>query len=128
MSFLEIVCISIGLAMDAFAVAICKGLSMKKIDYKKAIIIGLYFGIFQATMPIIGYFCGVTFENIVKSFDHWIAFVLLSSIGGKMLRESFDNQRGGYNGSVEFKAMLVLSIATSIDALACRFNICFFKG
>lgn len=127
MSLVEVLFISIGLAMDAFAVAICKGLSMKKIDYKKAIIIGLYFGIFQAIMPVIGYFCGVTFESIVKSIDHWIAFILLSFIGSKMVKESFDEQRGGYNGGVEWKAMLVLSIATSIDALVCRFNICFLK-
>lgn len=127
MGFLEIIFISIGLAMDAFAVAVCKGLSMKKMNYKKAIIIGLYFGIFQALMPVIGYYCGITFENSVKSVDHWIAFILLSFIGWKMIKESFDTQRGGYNGSVDFKAMVVLSIATSIDALACRNNFFFSK-
>ena len=127
MSFLELTFISIGLAMDAFAVAICKGLSMKKMSYKKAIIIGLYFGLFQAMMPVLGYFCGVTFQNIVRVIDHWIAFILLGSIGGKMIKESFDTQRGNYNGSVDFKAMFVLSIATSIDALACRNNFCIFE-
>lgn len=127
MNFLEIIFISIGLAMDAFAVSICKGLSMKKMSCKKAIIIGLYFGTFQALMPIIGYFCGVRFEKEVKFIDHWIAFILLGFIGRKMIKESFDTQRGGYNGSVDFKAMLVLSIATSIDALACRNNFCFLK-
>lgn len=127
MSFFDIILISIGLAMDAFAVSICKGLSMKKINYKNSIIIGLYFGLFQAIMPAIGYYFGITFEKIVKAIDHWIAFLLLGCIGGKMIKESSDIKRGGYNGSVEFKSMLVLSIATSIDALACRNNICFFR-
>ena len=127
MGFLEIILISIGLAMDAFAVAICKGLSMRKMSYKKAVVIGLYFGIFQALMPVIGYFCGATFEWIAKKIDHWIAFLLLGFIGGKMIKESFEPQRGGYNESIDFKAMMVLSIATSIDALACRNNFCVFK-
>lgn len=123
----EIILISIGLAMDAFAVSICKGLSMKKMSIKKAIIIGLYFGGFQASMPVIGYFLGATFQNIVTKIDHWIVFALLSFIGGKMIKESFSSKRGGYSSSVEFKGMLVLAIATSIDALAVGITFAFLN-
>ena len=80
MGIIELILLSIGLGMDAFAVSICKGISMKKIDWKKACIIGLYFGGFQAIMPVIGYFLGSTFENIITNFDHWIAFFLLAII------------------------------------------------
>lgn len=127
MGLTEIILISIGLAMDAFAVAICKGLSMKKMSIKKAIIIGLYFGVFQALMPIIGYFFGATFQNIVTAIDHWIVFVLLSFIGGKMIKESLSCKRGNYNASVDLKAMLVLAIATSIDALAVGITFAFLN-
>ena len=133
MSVLEIALIGIGLAMDAFAVAICKGLSMKKIDWKKALIIALYFGFFQAIMPVIGYFLGTTFESFVVQIDHWIAFFLLAFIGGNMIKESFDDELEKCNDDVSFKTMIILaiattyldnteliilSIATSIDALA----------
>lgn len=91
MGILEILLIAIGLAMDAFAVSICKGLSMKKMNWKKAIIVGIYFGVFQALMPVIGYYLGTTFESLVTKVDHWIAFILLALIGGKMLKEAFDN-------------------------------------
>ncbi len=93
MGFSEIILISIGLAMDAFAVSICKGLSMKKMSIKKAIIIGIYFGIFQAIMPVIGYFCGATFQHVAKKIDHWIAFILLGLIGVKMIKESFETRK-----------------------------------
>ena len=92
MSILEIGLIGLGLAMDAFAVSVCKGLSMKKFDIKKMIIIGLYFGLFQFLMPIIGYFLGSSFEEIVKSVDHWIAFTLLGLIGISMIKDSFDDE------------------------------------
>ena len=104
--------------MDAFTVSICKGLSMKKMNWKKAIIVGLYFGIFQALMPIIGYFLGSTFEDLVTHIDHWIAFVLLVAIGGNMLKEAFANNSENCNDNVDFKTMSILAIATSIDALA----------
>ena len=94
MEFLEIILVSIGLAMDAFAVSICKGLSMKKMSIKKAIIIGLYFGSFQALMPVMGYLFGATFQNVVTKIDHWIAFILLGFIGGKMIKESFETRKG----------------------------------
>lgn len=118
MGSIEIILISLGLAMDAFAVAICKGLSMKKIDWKKALIIALYFGFFQAIMPVIGYFLGTTFESFVVQIDHWIAFFLLAFIGGNMIKESFDDELEKCNDDVSFKTMIILAIATSIDALA----------
>ncbi len=118
MGGLEILLIAIGLAMDAFAVSICKGLSMKKMSWKKAIIVGLYFGIFQALMPVIGYFLGSTFEGLVTKIDHWIAFGLLTIIGINMLKEAFGKSEEKLNDNVDFKTMAVLSIATSIDALA----------
>ena len=85
MELIEIAVIGIGLSMDAFAVSICKGLSMKKIDWVKVIIISLYFGIFQAIMPIFGYFLGSTFSFMIQKIDHWVAFILLSAIGGLLL-------------------------------------------
>lgn len=118
MGILEILLISIGVAMDAFAVAICKGLAMRKMDWKKAIIIGLYFGIFQALMPVLGYFLGTTFEQFITSIDHWIALVLLSAIGINMVKEAFDKESEECNEDVDVKTMLVLAVATSIDALA----------
>lgn len=127
MGILELLLIAIGLAMDAFAVSICKGLAMKKMNWKKAIIVGLYFGIFQALMPVIGYFLGTTFESLVTKVDHWIAFILLAFIGGKMLKEAFDNNSAGYNDSVNFKTMVVLAIATSIDALAVGITFAFLQ-
>ena len=119
MGLVEIILIAVSLAMDAFAVSICKGLSMKKMDWKKAIIIGLYFGIFQAGMPVIGYFLGVGFEESIKFVDHWIAFGLLAFIGGNMIKEALSkNDEDEVDDSVDFKTMIVLAIATSIDALA----------
>lgn len=118
MGTIEILLISIGLAMDAFAVSICKGLSKKKMNWKNAIIIGLYFGIFQAGMPILGYFLGSTFERFITNIDHWIAFTLLTGIGFDMLKEAFSKESENSNDKVDFKTMIILSIATSIDALA----------
>ncbi len=116
MGIIEIILIAVGLAMDAFAVSICKGLSMPKMDWKKAGIIGLYFGGFQALMPTIGYFLGVGFEDKIKSIDHWIALILLSIIGINMIREAFSNEEEA-DDKIVFKTMIVLAIATSIDAL-----------
>lgn len=118
MGAIEILLISIGLAMDAFAVSVCKGLAMKKMSWKKAIIIGLYFGAFQAIMPTIGFFLGTTFERFITNVDHWIAFILLVGIGINMVKEAFDKESENRNDDVDVKTMLVLSIATSIDALA----------
>ena len=118
MGAIEILLISIGLAMDAFAVSVCKGLAMKKMSWKKAIIIGLYFGAFQAIMPTIGFSLGTTFERFITNVDHWIAFILLVGIGINMVKEAFNKESENRNDNVDVKTMLVLSIATSIDALA----------
>lgn len=127
MGIVEILLIGVGVAMDAFAVSVCKGLSMKKLDLKKAIIIALYFGVFQALMPTIGYFLGVTFQDLVTSIDHWIAFLLLSFIGGNMIKEAFSDDCENCNDNVDFKTMVVLAIATSIDALAIGITFAFLK-
>ena len=117
MGLLELVLIAVGLAMDAFAVSVCKGLSMSKMEWKKAVVIGLYFGGFQALMPLIGYILGVGFEDKIKSLDHWIAFVLLVFIGMNMIKEAFEIKEES-NDKIDFKTMIILGIATSIDALA----------
>ena len=127
MEIIELLLIAIGLAMDAFAVSICKGLAMKRMNWKNAVIVGIYFGVFQALMPVIGYFLGTTFENLVTKIDHWIAFILLVLIGGKMIKEAFDNNAEGYSDSVNFKTMLVLAIATSIDVLAVGITFAFLQ-
>ena len=127
MELFEIIVIAIGLAMDAFAVSVCKGLSMKKIDWKKAIIIAVYFGAFQALMPVFGYFLGSTFSAFVQKVDHWIAFILLSIIGVNMIKESTDDEVEKRNDNVDFKTMVVLAIATSIDALAVGVTFAFFE-
>ena len=127
MTIIEIILIAIGLAMDAFAVSICKGLSMKKMSWKKALIVGAYFGIFQGLMPVIGYFLGSTFEALVTQIDHWIAFILLTLIGANMLKEAFGKECESCNDSVDFKTMIMLAIATSIDALAIGISFAFLK-
>lgn len=104
--------------MDAFAVSICKGLAMKKISLKKALIIGLWFGGFQAFMPTIGYLLGTRFESYVTNIDHWIAFVLLALIGANMIKEALSKDEEPADDSVGFRVMFLLAIATSIDALA----------
>ena len=124
----ELIVLSLGLGMDAFAVSICKGLSMKKMNWKKALIIGLYFGGFQAIMPVLGYFLSKGFENFVTSIDHWIAFILLSIIGGKMVKDAFSLENSeNCNEDVGFKTMIVLAIATSIDALAVGITFAFLS-
>lgn len=126
MNFLTILTIAAGLSMDAFAVSVCKGISIKKPDWKQAVTAGLWFGVFQAAMPLAGYYAGLGFINVISSWDHWIAFFLLFLIGVNMLREGMsDLKKEGdevkdydANNSLSFKNMLVCAIATSIDALA----------
>lgn len=130
MTLPEIFLIGVGLSMDAFAVSICKGLCMKKFNIKNALIIALYFGFFQALMPTIGYFAGSAFAKFVQSVDHWIAFGLLSLIGINMIRESFEtkeNEEKNENDDVSFRTMILLAIATSIDALAVGVTFAFEK-
>ncbi len=117
MGIIQLGIISIGLAMDAFAVAICKGLSMKTMNWKKAGIIASYFGIFQAIMPLIGYAIGSHFITIVENVDHWIAFGLLGIIGIHMIKDAYAEAEK-QDDSVDYKTMTMLAIATSIDALA----------
>lgn len=118
MGTIELILIAISLSMDAFAVSICKGLATKKLLPKHYIICGLWFGGFQALMPTIGYFLGSTFEQYITSLDHWIAFILLLVIGINMIKESFDDCENDANDSFAAKTMLIMAIATSIDALA----------
>ena len=127
MELFEIVVIGIGLAMDAFAVSVCKGLAMKKLDWKKVIIISLYFGIFQALMPVLGYCLGSTFSSFVQQVDHWIAFILLAIIGGNMIKDSTDDEEEKRNDKVDVKTMVLLALATSIDALAVGVTFAFFE-
>lgn len=127
MRLIEIIILSIALAMDAFAVAICKGLSLKEINLKKATLVGGYFGIFQGLMPVIGYFIGISFQDKIISYDHWIAFFLLSIIGLNMIKESLSKKKEEVNDNLSFKEMLILSIATSIDALAVGVTFAFLK-
>lgn len=118
MGITELILLAAGLSMDAFAVSICKGLAMQKISIKKMGIVGLWFGGFQALMPFIGYFLGSALERYITNFDHWIAFVLLGAIGANMIKESLSKDDEKEDDSLDFKTMLLLAIATSIDALA----------
>lgn len=127
MGIVELLVLSVGLGMDAFAVSVCKGIGMKKMNWKKACIIGLYFGGFQAIMPVLGYFLGTAFETIVTNVDHWIAFILLTAIGANMIKEAFSDETENCNEDICFKTMLVLAIATSIDALAVGITFAFLN-
>ncbi len=127
MNFFTLFTIAVGLSMDAFAVAICKGLAMKKITLRKALIIGLWFGGFQALMPLIGYLLGVQFQSKITSIDHWIAFVLLCFIGINMIREACSTEEENASESLAVKEMLLLAIATSIDALAVGITFAFLQ-
>ena len=113
--------------MDAFAVSICKGLSMKKFKLKKAIIVGLYFGIFHMIMPTIGYFLGSSFESLIQKVDHWIAFVLLVAIGLNMIKESLSKENKKTNDKIDIKTMLPFALATSIDTLAIGISFAFLE-
>jgi len=127
MSIWELFIIAVGLSMDAFAVAICKGLSVKKAEIRHCVIVGLYFGGFQALMPLIGYLLGANFQALITKYDHWIAFILLGFIGGNMIKESFDKDDDELPPSFTFRAMLPLAVATSIDALAVGVTFAFLQ-
>lgn len=119
MNIAELFIIAVGLSMDAFAIAVCKGLSVSELHNKHMLITGLWFGGFQGLMPLIGYFLGSTFERYITPVDHWVAFVLLGIIGINMIKESFDkDEEDGAVASFSVKTMLVIAVATSIDALA----------
>ncbi len=122
MGFWELFILAIGVSMDAFAVSICKGLATRKAGLREMGTCGLWFGGFQALMPLLGFFLGTLFSAAIEAFDHWVAFALLALIGGNMLKEAFGKEEceecGNENGDFGFKTMFVMAIATSIDALA----------
>lgn len=118
MGLVELFLVAVGLSMDAFAVAICKGLALKKADGKNMALVGLWFGGFQALMPVLGYLVGVQFKDAITAVDHWIAFGLLAVIGGNMIREALAGGEEAEDASLAPKNMLLLALATSIDALA----------
>ena len=120
MGFFELFLIGIGLSMDAFAVAICKGLGMERINKRDTLLLALFFGGFQALMPLTGYLLGSRFASYIERWDHWIAFVLLAFIGGNMIRESREQEEEEieHGGSIRYRELFTLAVATSIDALA----------
>ena len=129
MHIAEILILAVGVSMDAFAVSICKGLSVCKVRPRHASLAAAWFGGFQALMPLIGYFAGVAFADIVSSVDHWIAFVLLGIIGGKMVKESFEKDECCCTDpDFSFRTMLAMAVATSIDALAVGVSLAFLKA
>ena len=127
MSLVSLFILSVGLAMDAFAVSICKGLAMKKYYITDSAIVGLWFGGFQALMPLIGYFLGSQFKDKITGFSHWIAFILLLFIGLNMIKEALSKDEEKSDSSLSFKSMLLLAIATSIDALAVGISLAFLN-
>jgi len=127
MTLLSLFIIAVGLSMDAFAVSICKGLAMEKITVKKALIVGAWFGGFQALMPSLGYLLGSRFESYITAIDHWIAFVLLCIIGANMVREAFSKEEERESDSLDVKTMFLLALATSIDALAVGVTFAFLQ-
>ena len=118
MGLIELFILAVGLSMDAFAVSICKGLSLCRIQPKHMCIAGAWFGGFQALMPLIGFFLGSVFSEIITKYDHWVAFILLAIIGSNMIKESLEKEPDSCDASMTMKSMFLLAIATSIDALA----------
>ena len=127
MGIIELLIIAVGVSMDALAVSICKGLSIKKISPKYMYRTAIWFGGFQALMPLIGYFVGIHFADFVANVDHWIAFVLLALIGSNMIKESFDKEEIEANPDFSFRTMFSMAVATSIDALAVGVSFAFLK-
>ena len=129
MSFVELLLIAVGLSMDAFAVAVCRGLEMRRIDYRQALLIALFFGGFQALMPAVGCLLGAGFGHYISAFHHWIAFLLLAFIGGKMIWEAARGSEEEPAGAqaLEIKTLLLMAIATSIDALAVGITFAFLR-
>lgn len=126
MGFVELLLIAVGLSMDAFAVSVCKGLSVRKVQLRHLLLAGLYFGGFQFLMPVLGWLLGVRFEHLIQSVDHWIAFGLLTVIGLSMIRESRSGAEE-LNDDFGFRTMLLLAVATSIDALAVGVTFAFLQ-
>ena len=118
MKFYELFILAVGLSMDAFAVAVCKGLAMRRVSLRQAAWVGLWFGGFQFLMPLLGFLLANSFAQAIASFDHWIAFLLLAVIGGNMVREALSAGEEEVSGDLSVRAMFLLAVATSIDALA----------
>lgn len=127
MSLLSLFVLAVGLSMDAFAVSVCKGLALKRITMKQAGLVGLWFGGFQAGMPLLGYILGAQFKDRITAIDHWIAFVLLAFIGGNMIKEALFSQEEEADASLATRTMFLLAVATSIDALAVGVTFAFLK-
>ena len=127
MELWEVFVIGVGLSMDAFAASICKGLSVRTLRPGHVLIAGGWFGLFQALMPLVGYFLGMSFQNAIRQVDHWIAFVLLALIGGNMIREALTGEEGCGDDRFDMKAMIPLAVATSIDALAVGVTFAFLQ-
>ncbi len=118
MGFAELILLAVGLSMDAFAVSVCKGLAMPRVRFRDAAVCGVWFGGFQALMPFLGYVLGARFEKYINTISSWVAFVLLAAIGFNMLREALSREEEHASVGLDFKTMLVMAVATSIDALA----------
>lgn len=127
MGFIELLLISVGLAMDAFAVSVGKGMTLKKVRLRHSLTAGVWFGVFQGLMPLIGYFVGRSFASYVVSVDHWIAFGLLTIIGINMIREATSDDAEEHDSDFGFRTMLLMAIATSIDALAVGVSMAFLN-
>lgn len=127
MTLLNLFLIAVGLSMDAFAVSVCKGLAVEKAPLKKAMLAGIWFGSFQGLMPLAGYLLGSRFEQYITSIDHWITFILLALIGGNMIKEAFSANEEETSGTMYFKEMFLLAVATSIDALAVGITFAFLQ-
>lgn len=127
MSLTALFILAVGVSMDAFAVAVCKGLSIRQLNWRHAALVGLYFGSFQAAMPLIGYLLGSHFKDAIASFDHWIAFILLAAIGFSMIREACSKEEEELDSSLSFQTMSILALATSIDALAVGVTLSFLR-
>ena len=127
MGIVELFILAVGLSMDAFAVAVCKGLAMREARPKSMAVVGLWFGGFQALMPLIGYAVGMQFSGAIEAFDHWLAFLLLGAIGGNMIKEALSPEEEPGDASLNPKAMVLLALATSIDALAVGVSFAFLR-
>lgn len=127
MGFAELLLLAVGLSMDAFAVSVCKGLATGKVRLRHMLCVGIWFGGFQALMPTLGYLLGAAFQAYITAVDHWVAFVLLAFIGGNMIKESFSKEESCADASFGFRTMLLMALATSIDALAVGVTFAFLK-
>lgn len=127
MGTVELLLLAVGLSMDAFAVAVCKGLAMRSVSWRHMAAVGLWFGGFQALMPLLGWLLGTTFQRYIAAVDHWIAFGLLAFIGVNMIREAFQPEEARESGSLHWKTMAVMAVATSIDALAVGVTFAFLE-